>query len=112
MRERIVLTIWLLFRLVKVGKLQRTKSNVADCVSKQRAIGPCPCLSNADEKERRLEQKNKSEEEGKSRPGLRQVPADSVLQKHLYQASKPWTGTNYKTCFKLMYLEKAVLPFP
>ena len=51
---------------MKVGKLERTKSNVADCVSKQRAIGPCPCLSNADEEERRLDQKNKSEEESKS----------------------------------------------
>ena len=68
---------------MKVGKLESTQSNVADCVSKQRAIGPCPCLSNADEKERRLDQKNKSEEEGKSRPGLRQVPTDYLFCRNI-----------------------------
>ena len=39
------------------------RGNVADCVSKQRAVGPSARLSNADEKERRLDQENQSEEE-------------------------------------------------
>ena len=39
---------------------------MADCVAKQRAVGPRARLSNADEKGRWLEQENKSEEEGKS----------------------------------------------
>ena len=104
------MTIWLLLFLVKVGKLQRTQSNVADCVSKQRAIGPCPCLSNADEKERGLDQKNKSEEESKSGPGLRQVPTDYLLlQKHLDQAS---IRQVLQIFFIFFYLEKADLRFP
>ena len=39
---------------------------MGDCVAKQGAVGPCARLSNADEKGRRLDQENKSEEEGKS----------------------------------------------
>ena len=46
---------------------------MGDCVAKQRAFAPCPSRSNADEKERRLKQENKSEEEGKSRSGPGQV---------------------------------------
>ena len=63
-RERIVeWTIWFLLTLLVS---QTVGGNVADCVSKQRAVGPSARLSNADEKERGLDQENQSEEESKS----------------------------------------------
>ena len=56
-----MLAIWFSLLVRQVGP-----GNVADCVPKQRAVGPRARLSNADEKGRRLDQENQPEEEGKS----------------------------------------------